>query len=419
MVIRKIAVDIVKKNNFLKMIARKLMYFKRWIMYKTNCLTNKIDENVIIFESFMGRTYSDNPRAMYEEMINNTKYKNFKFIWMFKNPDEKRNIEELSKATLIKYESMEYFKYYSIAKYLVSNSRIPEAIKPRNGQVYVQTWHGTPLKKLGYDLTAQNGNALNSLKDVRYKYKTDAEKYSYLLSPSDFCTEKLTSCFNLKENNPNCKIIQEGYPRNDFLSNYKEDDVKNIKEKLDINNIGNKKIILYAPTWRDNQHTSGVGYTYKIDVDFDLLRENLEDKYIILFRAHYLVANSFDFEKYKGFIYDVSSYESINDLYIVADILITDYSSVFFDFAILKRPMIFYMYDLKEYKEDIHGFYIDLKELPGKIVENENALLKEIKEVTNNFKYNEKYQQFNNKYNPLDDGNVSKRVLKKIIDIKE
>ena len=268
-------------------------------------------------------------------------------------------------------------------------------------------------------MTAEKGNALNSLKDVRYKYKTDAEKYSYLLSPSDFCTEKLTSCFNLKENNPNCKIIQEGYPRNDFLSNYNENDVKNIKEKLNINNIGNKKIILYAPTWRDNQHTSGVGYTYKVDVDFDLLREKLEKEYIILFRAHYLVANSFDFEKYKGFIYDVSNYESINDLYVIADLLITDYSSVFFDYAILKRPMIFYMYDLKEYKEDIHGFYIDLEELPGDIVETEEDLLIEIDRVMKNFKFDDKYQKFHNKFNSMEDGNASKRVLEKILNSKE
>ena len=419
MSIKKIAVDILKKNYFLKMIARKLMYFKRWVMYKINCIKNEIDKNVIIFESFMGRTYSDNPRALYEEMLNNEKYKDFKFIWMFKNPEEKKDIKELSKATLVKYESMEYFKYYSIAKYLISNSRIPEAIKPRKGQVYIQTWHGTPLKRLGYDLTAEKGNALNSLKDVRYKYKTDASKYTYLLSPSDFCSEKLTSCFNLKENNPNCEIVQEGYPRNDFLSNFTLNDVKNIKEKLNITNIGSKKIILYAPTWRDNQHTSGVGYTYKVDVDFDLLKEKLEKDYIILFRAHYLVANSFNFEKYKGFIYDVSNYESINDLYVIADLLITDYSSVFFDYAILKRPIIFYMYDLKEYKEDIHGFYIELDELPGKIVENENELLNEINKVMKEFKYSNKYQKFNIKYNPLDDGKASRRVLQRIIDNKE
>lgn len=91
-----------------------------------------------------------------------------------------------------------------------------------------------------------------------------------------------------------------------------------------------KKIILYAPTWRDDQHQAGVGYTYKTEVKFDLLKEKLQEDYIILFRAHYLVANSFDFEKYQGFIYNVSEVDNINELYVVADLLITDYSSVFF-----------------------------------------------------------------------------------------
>ena len=413
---KKVIISIIKKNQFLRSLLRKMVYLKKRIIYKRCCKKNEIDEKMIIFESFMGRTYSDNPRAIYEEMLKDDKYKDFRFIWAFKKPMEKNDIEQLSRATIIKYNSLDYYKYYSKAKYFVSNSRIPEAIKPREGQVYIQTWHGTPLKRLGYDLTTEGGNALNSLKDMQNKYKADAERYSYLLAPSKFCTEKFTSCFNLKENNPNCNIIEEGYPRNDFLSNYTQKDIENIKNELNINNIGNKKIILYAPTWRDNQHTSGVGYTYKVDVDFDLLQKELGNEYIILFRAHYFVANSFDFEKYKGFIYDVSHYESINDLYVIADMLITDYSSVFFDYAILKRPIIFYMYDLKAYQEDIRGFYIDLKELPGNIVENEKDLIIEINNMKNNFKYDERYQKFHDKFNSLEDGESTKRVLKKIME---
>ena len=412
---KKIIINIIKKNQFLRSLLRKMVYLKKRIIYKRCCKKNEIEEKMIIFESFMGRTYSDNPRAIYEEMLNNPKYKDFEFIWAFKKPEEKENIEQLSRATLTKYNSLEYYKYYSKAKYFVSNSRIPEAIKPREGQVYIQTWHGTPLKRLGYDLTTEGGNALNSLKDMQKKYKVDAERYSYLLAPSKFCTEKFTSCFNLKENNPNCEIIEEGYPRNDFLSNYTQEDISKIKNSLNINDIGNKKIILYAPTWRDNQHTSGVGYTYKTEVDFDLLQKELGNDYIILFRAHYFVANSFDFEKYKGFIYDVSHYESINDLYVISDMLITDYSSVFFDYAILKRPIIFYMYDLKAYQEDIRGFYIDLKELPGNIVENESDLVKEINNLKNNFSYDERYQKFHDKFNSLEDGKATKRVLEKIM----
>ncbi len=412
---KKIVINIIKKNQFMRNFFRKIEYLKKKRIYNKYCRKTKVNENMIIFESFMGRTYSDNPKAIYEEMLNDPKYDNFKFIWCFKKPISKTYIQALSRAIIVKYNSKEYFKYYSMAKYFVSNSRIPEAIKPREGQVYIQTWHGTPLKRLGYDLTTEGGNALNSLKDMQHKYKADAERYTYLLSPSKFCTEKFTSCFNLKENNPNCKIVEKGYPRNDFLSNYTQEAITAIKYNLNINNIGNKKIILYAPTWRDNQHTSGVGYTYRMDVDFDLLQKELGNDYIILFRAHYFVANSFDFNKYRGFVYNVSNYENINDLYVISDILITDYSSVFFDYAILKRPIIFYMYDLKDYQDNIRGFYINLDELPGNIVENEQSLVKEIQQISKNFEYDEKYKKFNEKFNYLDDGKATKRVLEIVI----
>ena len=190
--------------------------------------------------------------------------------------------------------------------------------------------------------------------------------------------------------------------------------LKEISEELKKLGVDDKKVILYAPTWRDNQHTSGEGYTYKTEVDFDKLREDLGDEYVILFRAHYLVANSFDFDKYKGFVEDVSSYSDINDLYIAADILITDYSSVFFDYANLRKPVIFYMYDLEEYANELRGFYFSLDELPGPIVRDEDALISEVK-ACDGWQPDEKYEEFCAKYNPKDDGHASERVLKRII----
>ena len=177
-----------------------------------------------------------------------------------------------------------------------------------------------------------------------------------------------------------------------------------------------KKYILYAPTWRDNQHQAGIGYTYKTEVDFDKLKANLGDEYIILFRAHYLVANSFDFDKYKGFVYDVSKVNDINHLYVISDLLVTDYSSVFFDYANLKRPEIFYMYDLEAYGNEIRGFYIDLDELPGPIVQTEDELIKAINNAETDRSYDEKYKAFNDKFNYLDDGKAAQRVTEAIIE---
>jgi len=181
----------------------------------------------------------------------------------------------------------------------------------------------------------------------------------------------------------------------------------------------NKKVILYAPTFRDNQHTSGLGYTYNLNIDFDRLKEKLEKDYVILFRTHYFIANAFNFEKYKGFIYNMSNHDDVNECYIISDVIITDYSSVFFDFANLKRPMLFYMYDLEEYKGKLRDFYLDLNELPGPIVETQEQLEQEILNLKDyDQKYSAKYNEFTSKFNYLDSGNCSKDVIQKIFDLK-
>ena len=252
---------------------------------------------------------------------------------------------------------------------------------------------------------------MNSGSEIREKYRSDAKKFSYILSPSPFCTEKFASAWNLVKTKQTHKIIEEGYPRNDRLINATPEEREELRKKL---GVEGKKVILYAPTWRDNQHTSGEGYTYKTEVDFDKLRKELGEEYVILFRAHYLVANSFDFDKYRGFVEDVSSYSDINELYIAADILVTDYSSVFFDYANLKKPVIFYMYDLEQYANELRGFYFSLDELPGPIVKDEDDLVKEIR-ACDSWQPDAKYEEFCNKFNPKDDGHASERVLKRII----
>lgn len=400
-----------KKHHLLLVILRNLVFFKNRLLYIFFYVTNKVDDNIIILECYHGKNFSDSEKAVYNYLKN--KGLNYHYVLAFKNPDKYKYLEDVD-TTIIKYGSIKHFKYYAKSKFWISNSRIDEAILKKKNQVYIQTWHGTPLKKLGYDIEASSGNAMNSLKDIRKKYISDSKRYTYMISPSKFCTEKFISAFNIKDKN----IVKEiGYPRNDFLVNFNQKDVNKIKKNLKLNN--NKKIILYAPTWRDNQHDSKLGYTYNIEIDFDNLQTELEEDYVILFRVHYLVANSFNFDKYKGFIYDVSDYDDINDLYIISDILVTDYSSVFFDYAVLKRPIIFYMYDLDEYRDNMRNFYIDLNELPGNIVNNQKELVKEIYGCSN-FKYNERYKKFNNKFNYLEDGKSSERLCEKckIIEIK-
>ena len=411
--IKKMIVDFSKKNIFFRKIIRKMLYIKNKTKYLKYYYKYKVDDKLILFEVYNGRNYACSPKAIYEYMINNKKYKDYKFVWAFKNPEK----YDLGKQTkIVKSNSKDYFKYLASSKYWIVNSLIDVSIKKKKNQMYLQCWHGTPLKKLRYDIEVK-GSVLNTINEIRKRNDLDAVKFDYFISPSKFCTEQFTSAFNLKKLGKENIIIEKGYPRNDYLFNYKKEDVAKIKKKLKL--PIDKKIILYAPTFRDNQHTSGVGYTYNLGIDFDKMQKELNKEYIILFRTHYFVSNSFDFSKYKNFIYDVSNYDDINELYIISDLLLTDYSSVFFDFANLRRPMLFYMYDLDNYKNNLRDFYFDLDILPGPIVKQEDDLIKEIKNINNyNATYHDKYIKFNEKFNYLDDGRATERVVEVIFDEK-
>ncbi len=405
-------IELAKKSKSLRTIFKSLLNSMRTIRYKLNGIGKKVDDKTIMFCSFDGTKYVDSPKALYEYILTDDEYKDYKLVWVFQDKEKFRFLEKNKNTIVIKRHSKDYEYYLHVAKYWIFNYKILDYIVPKKNQVFVQCWHGTPLKRLGCDLQNYD-SALNTVEEMKKRYKEEASKFSYFISPTKYATGTFVSAWNLKAIGKENIIIEEGYPRNDFLCKFTKKDVERVKKELKLPK--DKKVILYAPTYRANQHTSGLGYTYKTEVDFDRLQKEIGDEYIILFRAHYFVANSFDFKKYKGFIYDVSNYNEINDLYIVSDILITDYSSVFFDYSILKRPMIFYMYDIDHYKNESNGFYFDPEdELPGPIIRDEKDLAKAIL-ATKKFKYDEKYKKFNEKFTYKDDGEASKRVIKIVI----
>jgi len=403
-------VNFSKHSVAFRGVFRKTLRAKNTLKYVLKYkLRYKTNDKIILFETFSGRSYGCSPKAIYERMLTMPEFKDYTFVWAFGRVD-RHTVKEDERTIVVKAKSKDYYKYCSMAKYWIVNSVMREHVTKKEDQIYVQCWHGTPLKRLRCDIKV-NGAALNTAEEIRKRNDIDSKRFDYFLSPSAFCTEKFISAFNLKGLGKEDIIIEEGYPRNDYLFKYKQEDVDRLKEELEIPK--DKKVIFYAPTFRDNQHQTGLGFTYDLQVDFDRLKEKLEKEYVILFRPHYYIANSFDFEKYEGFIYNMAHHDDVNDCYILSDILITDYSSVFFDYANLKRPMIFYMYDLEEYKGELRDFYLDLDELPGPIVKTQEDLEQAILNIDEE-KYKEKYKKFNAKFNYLDGEDTSFKVIKRI-----
>ncbi|MEN0644766.1 CDP-glycerol glycerophosphotransferase family protein [Alkalicoccobacillus gibsonii] len=361
-------------------------------------------KKLVLFESFSGKQYSCNPKAMYEYMF---KYKkDYELLWSV-NKQNKRFFEEAG-IPHVERLSIKWFFKMATAGYWVTNSRMPSWIpKPKN-VTYIQTWHGTPLKRLVADMEEVHMPGTNREKYILGFHK-EASNWDYLLSPNDYSTEIFKRAFDYKG-----KIIEKGYPRNDNLVNRNnEKDIEVLKTKYQLPQ--DKKVILYAPTWRDHEYYGPGNYKFKLKLDLDLLKKELGDEYVIILRMHSFVAENFDLKPYKGFVYDYSKGIDITDLYLVSDILITDYSSVFFDFAILKRPMFFFTYDIELYRGSIRGFYFNFEEeSPGPIVTTTQELIKEVKQISLGFDYLNK--AFINRFCYLDDGHASEKTVEAIFD---
>ena len=210
-------------------------------------------------------------------------------------------------------------------------------------------------------------------------------------------------------------MLETGYPRNDLLSASNRDEIAlNLKKKLGI--PLDKKTILYAPTWRDDEYYGNGRYKFKLKLDLDLLKKELGDQYVVLLRTHHYIADNLDVTGLEDFAFNLSKYDDITEIYLISDICITDYSSVFFDYANLKRPLLFYTYDLDKYRDVLRGFYIDMEtELPRPLVFSSEEVVDKIKNIDQlNADYQEKYQQFYQRFCSWEDGNASKRVVEEV-----
>lgn len=323
-------------------------------MYGLFC---KIDDTLILINSFGGTRYDDSPRAIYEYMRTNPKYRDYKIIWVF---------DKLPKNTpkdleWVKNNSVKFFKTALKAKYWITNSSMERGLKFKKANtVEINTWHGSALKKMGCD----TGKSTKKLR---------VSKPNIFYCQSEYDKETFVRAFNYPES---CMRIV-GLPRNDELAHIANKQIFEIRQKLNIPK--NKKVILYAPTFRDYA-TDTKGNYLAPPFDIEKWRNALSKDYIILFRAHYAVSKVANI-KYDNFIRDATTYENLNELMIASDILVSDYSSIMIDYSILERPIFAYGYDLEEYEEK-RGLYFDLdKTLPNGIQKAEDEIIHKIQTI--------------------------------------
>ena len=346
-----------------------------WVMSTLMRLWGKflpMDKKLILFSS-LSRKYNDSPRAMYEYMISRPEYKDFHFVWTLEDMDT----EIPGPAVKVKADSYAYFRTALKAKYWVSAVNIERSLHfKKKSCVYLNTWHGVPVKYVG--------------NEAKGRSDFDFREIDMFCISGEFEREIMIRAFNLRAE----AMLPTGLPRNDTLYNTSDIEIAAIKQKLGI--PADKKVILYAPTWRDSADN---GKTYAIEppIHFDLWEKRLGSEYVILVRAHgytnKIVGITFD-----DVVMDVSSYLNINDLFKVSDILISDYSASMIDYSILERPIVCFAYDHEEYKET-RGLYLDLdKEIPSGIKKSEEEVIEHI--LSMDYKSEcEKTRKFKMRYN--------------------
>lgn len=372
----------------------------RWCFFLIGRLPAK--SNLIVFESFFGRQYSCNPRAIYEYMHDHCP--EYRLVWSA----SKDHID------LFRRHELPYVRRFSIrwlfcmtrANFWVTNVRLPAwMVKPKH-TVYLQTWHGTPLKRLALDMDEVHMPGTNSEK-YKMNFLKESSRWDFLIAPNLYSSKIFKRAFGF-----NGQMIESGYPRNDILyRDHRQQLIRALKEKCGL--PADKKILLYAPTWRDNQFYAKGRYKFSLALDLDRMREKLQTDYVLMMRTHYLIADQLDFSAYEGFVRDFSNYEDIRDLYLMADLLITDYSSVFFDYANLRRPIVFFTYDIEDYRDHLRGFYFDFeKEAPGPIVRTTDEVIREVrKSETEDFTATPQYANFLKRFCALEDGHAAERVV--------
>lgn len=315
------------------------------------------DEQMVIFSGHT-RKYNDSPKALYEYMLAHPEaYSKYRCVWALEDPE---NVEIPGNPMKIKADTLEYFKYTLKAKYWVTCVNIERSLhyKKRNCR-YLNTWHGTPFKHIGNDA------------GVRKDY--DFGSMDFFCYASDYEKEIYKRAFRVREE----ALIPTGLPRNDTLYGVTENEVKELKKKMGL--PLDKKVILYAPTWRESSD-KGNSYVIKPPVTAKKWEEALGKDYVVLFRMH-AYSNKVLGIEFNDTIRDFSAYPDVNDLFKISDILISDYSASMADFSILERPVLCFAYDYEEYRKE-RGLYMDYeKEMPSGLLRTEDEVLRYIAEM--------------------------------------
>ncbi|WP_242888998.1 CDP-glycerol glycerophosphotransferase family protein [Actinomadura litoris] len=353
-----------------------------------------------LFDAYKGRQYSCNPRGIYDDL--RRRDTGIECVWVTENGQ----FGKPTGARTVLAGTREHYEALARARYVFGNWSQQRWFAKREDQTYVQCWHGTPLKKLGYDVKEMPFKRTEGLNWMEH----DVPQWDLLLSQNAFSVPLFRRAFGYDG-----EILESGYPRNDILNSpHREEIAHAVRRRLGIPQ--DKKVVLYAPTWRDDFHLTIGKRAFRLELDVDRFRTALGRDHMLLLRTHYLVT---DRPRWRpgDCVLDVSVYPDISELFLISDVLVTDYSSAMFDFAVTGRPMLFYTYDLERYRDHVRGFYFDFEaEAPGPLLSTSREVIDALAEPdVLDTGFAAARSAFAARYCPLDDGRAASRVLDRVL----
>ncbi|BCL30197.1 CDP-glycerol glycerophosphotransferase family protein [Streptomyces aurantiacus] len=364
-----------------------------------------LKKGLVVFESHLGRQYSDSPKALYEEMRRQGLA--FEAVWSYTGsgpaglpagfpPD----------ATLVRRWSLPYLKALARAEFWVDNQSYPLKLTKRPGTTYIQTWHGSALKRMGFDEPQWKLRT----RHAQAEQQRVLDRFDRFLIRSEHDVRTLARAFRLKERT----LLRVGYPRNDALVRARAREVETgARERgplaAELGIPDDRAVLLYAPTFR--QH-GGRQRRFELPFDVERFADEFGDRYVLLVRSHYLNHVVLP-PSVRGRVVDVSAHHDVTPLLALADGLITDYSSVMFDYALLGRPMFFFAYDYEEYVHEGRGTYFDLLErAPGPVARTEEELYVALASLDEQaVKYAEAREGFVAEFGEYDQGTAAQSIV--------
>ncbi|HXA60134.1 MAG TPA: CDP-glycerol glycerophosphotransferase family protein [Streptosporangiaceae bacterium] len=346
--------------------------------------------DLVVFDASGGRQLSGNPRAVFEEFRRRSP--GHELVWVsrgggFAEPDGARTVF---------WESRDHYAALAEARFVIADRSLPSWYRERSGQTYVQTVRGVPLKRTGFEAPLSPA--------AQAELAADVAKWGLLLSPNPFTTELLCRAYRYQG-----EVLECGSPASDRLLRADRAELAaGVRRRLGIPD--GKRVVLYAPTWRENNRF-GRGHWFDLRIDVDRARAALGSDHVLLIRGHPACGDTRRTFR-DGFARDVTRYPDIADLYLVADVLVTDYSSAMFDFAHTGRPMIFFAYDLDRFRDEVRGFSFDYAP-PGPVVTTSDELVGAIRDAAG---FTGDHRAFLQRFCPEDDGRVSRRVVDRLLE---